>query len=229
MKKTLRLLSLLAVAAMIFALCSCSPDPEESTTAPTGSADVADEDVTDVARVDFNVESLREGEGKEWAVITAYDDAGEELWNYESEKGNIGQLEGFQEIGLTSYGYLFNAEGTIYCLGIKGDDSGKVIWTNDEFEGESISFAFDEEETLYIAGYFGPHLMIVSKEGKTLSRFDNFGEDNYWVESLELLEDGNVVISFEGTETILTVNPEDGSVISVVSYPEAAEDGGFAG
>lgn len=211
-----KLICLAAVLSLVFSLCSCNGKTDPGTTVPAEQATEetpAAVSAGDAAEIKLETESFPD-EAKECAHITAYDADKKEIWKFDTEKSNIGQLDGIQEIGMTSYGYLFNADGVIYCLGTKGEESGKVLWTNKEFMGAGISFAFDGYENLFIAGYFGPDLMVISKEGKTMGRFKSFSENLYWPCDMKI-EDGYAVIMYENVNAGLVVNPDSGEIAGV--------------
>lgn len=119
----------------------------------------------------------------ESAIISGMTEDGEVVWQYETGEYQVAQLASVEEIGWYNDMYYFCELGTIIAL---KPQTGEVIWKNIDFGGAGICYDFDEQENLYIAGYFGPDLMIVDKNGQTLKRctmLDN--EKHLWPYKME--------------------------------------------
>lgn len=102
--------------------------------------------------------------------------------------------------------YYFNESGTIIAL---DPDSGNVIWKNDEFGGASICFAFAENGDIFVAGFYGPDLCWIDRDGKTVRRTESIDDRYYWPSNIRIRTD-YVEITMNGTpdgysEYILTV------------------------
>ena len=157
----------------------------------------------------FNVE-FDDEKAMSKGVLTAFDEAGEVIWTYDTDMAYVTELETVQEIGMSRNGYLLLSNGVISCIDVSGSEPS-VLWENNEFEGASACWDFDENYNLYIAGYYGPDLMVIDADGKTVNRFDIEDEgDAYWPYSLSYM-DGKVFIDFENSKLTYCVDPETGS------------------
>ncbi len=178
------------------------------------------EEVKAPARIELEKTNLP-SEAAFTSAVKAYGEDGELLWTYDAGKHYIAQLDNLQEIGLRPEGYLFIADGTIYCLKTEGEGAGTLLWKNEEFKGASAYWTYDEDGALYITGYFGPDLMIIDKDGNTLARCGSFDDDYYWACGVELTEDGPL-ISYENRFEKLLVDPYNGTVIEKIE-PDLGE------
>ena len=134
-------------------------------------------------RVDFN-HSYSSAEN---AVITGYDEAGNALWVYNTGSYEVAQLQRIGEIGLNNGLYYFYEDGKVIALNAT---DGSVAWTNSDFGGAAASSAFGPDGTLYICGYFGPVLTIISPSGATV---DKVQDVNGYMWFCNLSTDGNTV------------------------------------
>lgn len=160
----------------------------------------------------------------EYAILHAYDEKGNEVWKYTTEFYAMTELERIQ---LLEDSYADDAEhvyivegGTIVKI---NKQTGDVIWKNSDFGGASVTYTFDEEDNLYIAGYYGPNLCVINKDGKTIKKLENFpDEDYYWPTEMWFVSDSSkLMIKFEGNpknienddnktyEAIVEVNTSD--------------------
>ncbi|MEE1086927.1 MAG: WG repeat-containing protein [Schaedlerella sp.] len=131
--------------------------------------------------------------GKEFAIITGFDENHEAIWKYETGKYEAAQLERVSEIGTREDLYYFVEDGTVKAIQI---EDGSIAWENSEFDGSGTGFVFGEDGVLYICGYLGPDFFAVDKNGKTLCRIDMLDSDYYWPYEMEY-KNRQVIITFE--------------------------------
>lgn len=146
----------------------------------------------------------------EYAVITATNTNGDPVWQYTTQTFENTELPRVEEIGIANGAYYFNESGTIVALDL---NSGKIVWKNSEFCGAFISFAFNENGDLFLAGYYGPDFFWIDAEGKTVKRIDKIDARYYWPESVkyhdrlvEITMRGTSGDGGEGNEHIVTVD-----------------------
>lgn len=213
-----KILLLLLALVLVISLSACGKTSDDSTAdlpaLPTESPVVTpevipDEPVKPVFSSSLDIESIPE-DAAMIGHVSCFDASGKVLWNYDTDKIYVSQLETIQEIGFTSYGYLLIEDGTVTCIGLENDKMGKVLWRNDSFGGGSASWDFDEDENLYICGYFGPELCIIDPNGATVARFEpSMVDECYWPYSLEY-DDGYVFIEYESNELKVKMDPRTG-------------------
>lgn len=173
----------------------------------------------------FSVETDN-NEAKQTAFLTAYDEDGEECWTYTVEDIYLTELDCCQDIGLTDSGYLFVANGEVYCINDKNADEAELLWKNSDFEGAGASFCFDEKGNLLICGYYGPDLMIIDKDGNTVKKFDHIdglSEDTFWPYDMSC-SDGTVTIMFDSDSSTLVYDYENDEIIDFMAEKLATED-----
>ena len=143
---------------------------------------------------------------EEIGTLTAYDGAGKLLWDYVTEPFSCTELEQVQSVGPGKDGWLLLCGGELRCIA-----DGKAVWVNKDFGGAGACWSFGPDGTLYLAGYYGPHLMAVDENGKTLGRWESFDSDAYWPGELTVTDDGMVELSFYSNRSVLRVDPETGT------------------
>ena len=143
--------------------------------------------------------------GQEKGYVFCYNSKGKLKWIYETGKYESTELFRVTDIGRFQDRYYICEGGTIVALSV---ETGKPLWKNGEFAGSNADGAavFDKKGTLFISGYYGPDLFIVSGSGKTLLRMDSFGDEYIWPYSLTLREDDTIDILFGMNENSLNVD-----------------------
>lgn len=113
-------------------------------------------------------------EASEHARLSCKDENGKLIWEYVSEEVYVSELDVIQDIGLFNQGYVFIADGKVYCIETRGENAGTVKWVNTDFSGASArSFWSKEKNILYLSGYYGPDLMAIDlTTGVTKARYD---------------------------------------------------------
>lgn len=126
---------------------------------------------------------------------------------YCSPQTGITELEVVQDIGPVGDNMYYFVSGTkLYMIDLT---TGENIGPEDTNVGASCSWAFDENNTIYICGYYGPALDIIGADGKIIANYPEISE-NIWPYDLRY-EDGFVYITYEQEPQILKINPDDGS------------------
>ncbi|MBO6010831.1 MAG: procyclic acidic repetitive family protein, partial [Oscillospiraceae bacterium] len=244
-----RIIALIVAAVLLVSLAGCAnifpkPAPEpspEPTAAPTPTAKpTAVPDVTaepgpsvtpgpaeppepDMTAVSFELEEIADGsDASAVGILHAYNEAGDEVWSYDTGKVYVAQLDNLQAIGLVETGYLLLVDGDIVCVGVEGTYAGRELWRNTEFGGASANFDLDIDDNLYICGYFGPDLMVVDKYGKTVVKYE-YLVDDYWPCEL-LYVDNAVEMTFESTLATYRIDPRTGAAAKMRTDPYMLSD-----
>ena len=124
-----------------------------------------------------------EDEGKCHAVIKAYDESNNPVWEFTTEDGYITELDAISEIYQDHETAYFTAHGMLYALDIA---TGDVKWTHSGVGG-SNQICFDKYGNIYVSGYYGPNVVVVSQKGERLY-IDNDGS-YCWIDKLEIVDD----------------------------------------
>lgn len=146
----------------------------------------------------------------EYAIITGKDDQGNIVWEYET-KYMAADLDRVSEIGVRDDCYYFVEDGAIMAMNLS---DGTVKWKNDSFAGSGTGFAFGDDGSLYICGYYGPDFFAVDKDGNTINKIENFDSNYFWPHKIEYFGDQARVTlggSIDGQEDqiIFCVNLDD--------------------
>ena len=149
-------------------------------------------------------------DSQEYAVLTAEDEAGNELWSRTTESYECAQLDAVCELAANGGTYYYAEDGAVVALNLA---DGTELWRNADFGGSATGFAFGEDGTLYVCGYFGPDFFAVDVDGNTLAMIDMLEEGLYWPYEMQYLGD-RIAITFEGS---------DGSGGDVVLYVSLAD------
>lgn len=120
-------------------------------------------------------------EGKCYAIIEAYE-SGDIVWDYTTDAGAITELDAISEIYQDHETAYFTAHGKLYALNIK---NGAVKWIYSGVGG-SNQICFDKYGNIYVSGYYGPNVVVLSLEGERLY-IDNDGS-YCWVDNLEIID-----------------------------------------
>ena len=183
----------------------------------------AETDAASAEPASYDFEVIRDEESfTEYGTVRALDTNGGELWSYQTPEVEMTELTGIQTIGPAKEGYLLLAGGSILCIETSGADAGTLKWQNDEFGGAGACWDMDEEGNLYIAGYYGPALMIIDPKGNTIRRYTSIGDDYYWPYEVEVSE-GNARIRFESMEGTVLLDLETGDFYQQVAQIRAKE------
>ena len=216
-----KLLSLLLVLVLMLSACADSGSDRRRKDDDDDREDYTwdvnrDEDVAEEPAAPMVVQTIlfqREyGETTEYAVITALDADDQTVWQLETTRYEVAQLDSVTEIGMWNDRFYYAEGGKIVAL---DRETGEILWENEDFDGYPASkdaCLIMEDGTIVATGYFGPDLTVVDKGGKLLAYLDTYDTNIFWPYEV-VMEDGVIVITFEGSpedtgETKLTVDPE---------------------
>lgn len=227
-----RLITML-VAIMVFAITMTACGSKEENTRErkhssdsTREIEIPDQDTIN-NNLSFEFERVYGDDASEQGVIICKDENGNVCWTFESEKVPMTELDQVAEIGVTGYGYLVLIEGKIVCFNKTNQLEPEILWENSDFMGASPSFTFDQNDNLYICGYYGPYLMKVHPDGTTEFKVEYLEEygDCYWPYEL-VYENNTVKIRFESNDSVviydldkMAVTGIEGGGISFSDYP----------
>ena len=141
------------------------------------------------------MEHLTSG-SQEYGVVRGLSADGGTMWSYETDRYEMAQLQRVSEIGAMGELYFLVEGGAVVALDCR---TGQVRWTNSDFGGAMPAFAWDEDN-LYLCGSLGPDLFVVSRTGQTILRAEDLDPEYMWPTEITL-EDGQAVISYEGSMT----------------------------
>lgn len=121
-------------------------------------------------------------DGKCHAVIQAYEN-NKLMWEHTTPSGYVTELNAISEVCQSYDAAYFTAHGTLYAL---DKTSGQIKWTYSGV-GASNQMCIDKYGNIYVSGYYGPNVVVVSKDGERLY-IDNDGS-YCWVDKIEIVND----------------------------------------
>ena len=144
---------------------------------------------------------------QESAVLTAKNLSGQVMWTYRSGSYPAAELSNFSMILNDGYVYLVE-NGSIKLLDFY---TGAVKWTNRDFKGSPTenSYDFSSSGKLYIAGYYGPDLFVVDRDGNTIARVDNLQPGSWWLSDMWFYGGDLMRVYYESDSTLFTFNVLD--------------------
>ena len=87
-------------------------------------------------------------------------------------------------------------ERTLYALSLA---DGSIVWQLDDVGACAGGPLVDDDGTIYLSGYYGPHLLAVSKDGRELWRASDVDDDYY--RSYKLTKEGDYLkVYYESRE-----------------------------
>ncbi|MDO4632718.1 MAG: discoidin domain-containing protein [Eubacteriales bacterium] len=132
--------------------------------------------------------------GMEYAVIRGQAADGQNLWSLTTGSYEAVQLARVCEVGIWGDFYCYSENGTVIAVNLT---DGTEVWRNTDFGGASASSCMSTE-LLFICGYFGPDVMVLDQNGRTVQRIDSLNSDYYWPYELSFA-DGKLAITYEYT------------------------------
>lgn len=148
---------------------------------------------------------IDEKSGMEYAVVTGTGDQGT-VWTYETSKAEVGQCCSMEYLSSPAGAVYINEGGTVTALNAW---DGKVLWQNDSYQGSGSASTVDENNYLYVSGYFDTGIMVIDPNGNTVKTLDCFGE-YFWPSLMYFNENGMLEILFECDENAkVIVNTSD--------------------
>ena len=208
-------LSLVLLTAVLFALGMMTGCGSSNTSsAPEESGDDSTRGVSSTPDHYTVSDSVDSSSGEGIGTLTAYASDGTEVWTAQTEPYPMTELSKTYDIGEQDNGYYVEAGGTVYCF---DKESGSLLWKNAGFEGATSAADFDEGGNLYLCGYYGPMLCVITPDGEMTNRlkeplFRSSAYDPaefYWPTKLRA-NDKYVEIYFDSNGQTLYVVPETG-------------------
>lgn len=149
-----------------------------------------------------------------YADVVGYDKDGNIQWIYTTEKYEMTELPALQQMGSTEeVCYIFEG-GTITTLDMI---TGEIRWQNSDFDAHGPSWYLDEENTLYLCGYYGPDLLVIDAQGRTIHQIGSFREGFTWASDI-YPEGDSIIVAMdlgpqeyrnESNRFLFRVDPED--------------------
>ena len=157
------------------------------------------------------VEESKDVENEYSVIYTKKDKDNNTIWAYETQKVHNTELNTVEFLSIVGNNIYINESGIITALDI---ETGKVIWQNAEYKGATSSFCVDENNNLYISGYYEPFLHIIDENGKTIKRIDPFDDNFKGPGDIYLRNNNELVIncSINAEEIRAVVNLKDYSI-----------------
>lgn len=169
---------------------------EKNSQKEKATEDLVEEVDEDVATSDVTFEHVFK-DGMESCVITCVDAAGDELWTVKPKAVEMTELDQFVEIGVYNDLYYYVDAAHVTALDLAtGTQKWQVTYYN--ICPCEEAFDFDEEGNLFIAGYYGPDFVGISKYGEVLCAYETFSDD-FWWPTVVTVADTKATIQFDGS------------------------------
>ncbi len=171
-----------------------SAEEEKNETAKDPAVEEADH--SDISSITF---SKSYENATESAVVTAVDVNGSVVWTYQTPGYPAAESDQIVELGRKDDVYYMVQGLHLIALDVQ---TGDVLWENEDSCGSPSpdAFAFGDD-AIYISGFYGPDLIAVSYEGKTLKEIESFSSDYFWPYQLDLSGNDALVYFDGGPET----------------------------
>ncbi|MCC8141333.1 MAG: discoidin domain-containing protein [Lachnospiraceae bacterium] len=139
---------------------------------------------------DISFERKRDNDN-EYAVVTAKDESGNTVWEYQTPEYAMTELDRTSAIGREGDSYYLVQGGSVVSLDA---ETGTTNWENPDFQGSPAdgASAFGDD-VVYLSGYYGPDFYAVTTGGDTVSRIDEFDSNYFWPYELEVQGDTALV------------------------------------
>lgn len=163
--------------------------------------------VEDAATKKFNVVFDHRYEDMcEKGTIIVSDENGE-IWRYDAQVDEIGQIDGIELLGETETQVFLLDKGIVMAFDLA---TGAVAWVNDDYRGSTGASVITEDGLLFLCGYFGPFYQVIGAEGQTLYRCaDPEEEDLYWPYDMKVVGDSIRIYCESNEDAIILVNRKD--------------------
>ncbi len=162
----------------------------------------------DISNEDYSI-SLSESMDEEYEVTNKITVTNEKFvsWSYTFECYPMTELDQCQEIGIINNNYLIIVSGRVYAFDIM---TGELLWISEDSTGASCHYDFDDDNNLYICGVYGPDLLVIDSEGKTLYNYDSLSE-YYWPYRIRYIDEMVfITYSSEIEDVTIKVDPKNG-------------------
>ncbi len=133
-------------------------------------------------------------EDGEYADIVAHAEDGSEIWRVQDSVDGVTELDTFTDLGQKDEAYYFVSNGSVVALNVY---DGSELWRSTVNVGSPALEAFlFSDDYLYISGYYGPDLTVLTYSGECIYQEDTLDEDYYWPYKIEETET-QLLISME--------------------------------
>ncbi len=141
-------------------------------------------------------ENKTTSDSESYMILSGYDKNNNKVWIYKTETGPLTELETVEYLGEKANNVYINVSGTIISL---DKQTGKELWKNSDYKGASTKFQITPEGDIFLCGYYGPDLCVISKSGKTLKIIKEFDSQEYfWPCEMKFIDENTISIQFEG-------------------------------
>lgn len=125
-------------------------------------------------------------------TVTAQSENGAIIWNYRTSTQQRAEIDAFHCFEKKDKVYIWDAGKLILLDKV----SGNKMWTMNAAGIAFGGYAFDNDDNLYICGWYGPALTAISKDGRKLWTIEKIGDfyRPYRIQSVN----GILQITFEG-------------------------------
>lgn len=208
-----KIIALLLISVLVFTGCDKAP---EIPVAPESVPESSGEEETGYGEIHITMD--REdlpGDAAQIGHIKAVDEKGEVLWERDTGECYIGQYDGLKEIGLSTFGYMYIGNNTLYCL---DPATGDEYWTNDQV-GQGVNWKFGDDGMLYTCAESAPDLMALDAEGEMHFQTYYFAEPFFWAKGLELHEDC-IEVQYYSIDASVMASYKNGECLGVVPTSE---------
>ena len=187
MKKTSIYLAVICLSVACMMGCTPTAKPTASQTAQPTAVDKAELAV----KITDDPES-----GDVKAIIHGLNDKDQEIWSHTFAIKVLTELSPVSPATLADGRAYIEIERTLYALSLA---DGSIVWQLDDVGASAGGPLVDDDGTIYLSGYYGPHLLAVSKDGRELWRANDVDDDYY--RSYKLTKEGDYLkVYYESRE-----------------------------
>ncbi|MFR4251495.1 MAG: PQQ-binding-like beta-propeller repeat protein [Christensenellales bacterium] len=199
MKKTSIYLAVICLSVACMMGCTPTAKPTASQTAqqtaqPT-AVDKAELAVKITSDITWDTPDDPES-GDVKAIIHGLNDKDQEIWSHTFAIKVLTELSPVSPATLADGRAYIEIERTLYALSLA---DGSIVWQLDDVGASAGGPLVDDDGTIYLSGYYGPHLLAVSKDGRELWRANDVDDDYY--RSYKLTKEGDYLkVYYESRE-----------------------------
>lgn len=131
------------------------------------------------------------------STLKAYDKNRKLLWTYKTASIKITELDNISKFFWKNNLVYIIVDGHVIAL---NESTGKVKWKSKADVGSNNFYDFDSKGNLYAGGYYGPDIVAIDKNGKTLWTVKDASDGaNYWPYKIEV-EKKKIKVSYSEKE-----------------------------
>ena len=191
MKKTSIYLAVICLSVACMMGCTPTATPTVSQTAQPTAVNKAELAVKITSDITDDTES-----GDVKAIIHGLNDKDQEIWSHTFAIKVLTELSPVSPATLADGRAYIEIERTLYALSLA---DGSIVWQLDDVGACAGGPLVDDDGTIYLSGYYGPHLLAVSKDGRELWRASDVDDDYY--RSYKLTKEGDYLkVYYESRE-----------------------------